>query len=294
MSTILEKILAVKREEVAALLANGRASTMRALLGRIADLPETRGFANALKSPLPPCGTGAKARNERSGEISLIAEVKKASPSKGLIRPDFDPVEIAGAYERGGASCLSVLTDREFFQGDLASLGAIREAVSLPLLRKDFTIDPLQIYEARAFGADAILLIVSALKSAARLAELRLAAESVGMDALVEVHDAEELALALESGATLIGVNNRNLHTFDVSLTLSEELIPTFPPGTVAVAESGIFTPADVARMGAAGASAVLVGESLMRQPDIEAATRTLLSNSFPIARPTAYETSRP
>lgn len=207
----------------------------------------------------------------------MIAEVKKASPSKGLIRPDFDPVEIAEAYERGGAACLSVLTDREFFQGDLTYLNQIREVVSLPLLRKDFTIDPLQVYEARAFGADAILLIVAALKSSARLAELRLAAESVDLDALVEVHDEAELVLALESGATLIGVNNRNLHTFDVSLTLSEKLIPNFPAGTVAVAESGIFTPEDVARMGAAGARAVLVGESLMRPPDIETATRQLL-----------------
>jgi indole-3-glycerol phosphate synthase len=215
-------------------------------------------------------GLGERAR--------LIAEVKKASPSKGVIRADFDPVTIARAYERGGASCLSVLTDVEYFQGSLAYLGAIREAVALPLLRKDFLIDPAQVYEARIAGADAVLLIVACLPSPARLAEMRHVAESLGMDALVEVHGEREVEVAAESGATLIGVNNRNLHTFEVSLATTARLVPLFPPGAVAVAESGIFTPEDVAAVRAAGAHAVLVGESLMRQADVEAATRALLA----------------
>lgn len=262
MSTILEKILAVKHEEIAALAAGNRAAVTRELLARAEDLPPTRGFAKAL------AGEG----------VSLIAEVKKASPSKGVIREDFDPVAIAQAYERGGASCLSVLTDKQFFQGDLGYLAQIREVVALPLLRKDFIIDPVQIYEARVAGADAILLIVAATPSPARLAELRLAAESVGLDALVEVHNAAELALAAESGATLIGVNNRDLHTFEVKLEVAEELIPKYSAGAIAVAESGIFTPEDRKRMADAGASAILVGESLMRQGDIETATRALLA----------------
>ena len=258
MSDILGEILATKRDEVAILKAK---NTPAKLLDRCAELPPTRGFRVALTAP-----------------VALIAEVKKASPSKGVIRPDFDPVATARAYFAGGARCLSVLTDERYFQGSLGYLAAIREAVPLPLLRKDFLIDPLQVYEARLAGADAILLIVAALPSPARLAELRHAAESVGMDALVEVHDEAELALAVESGATLLGVNNRDLKTFTVQLETFERLAPLFPKNAVAVAESGIFTPADVARMGAAGAHAVLVGESLMRQPDIEAAARALLA----------------
>jgi indole-3-glycerol phosphate synthase len=263
MSTILERILSVKREEIAALAAGNRPATVRELLARCADLPPTRGFVKSLVRE----------------SVALIAEVKKASPSKGVIRADFDPVEIAKAYERGGAACLSVLTDREFFQGEPGYLMQIREAVSLPLLRKDFLIDPLQVYEARVLGADAVLLIVAATPSPARLAELRMAAESVGLDALVEVHNESELALAVESGASLIGVNNRDLHTFNVTLETAESLIPTFPEGTLAVAESGIFTPEDRKRMAGAGASAILVGEALMRQSDIEAATKALLRN---------------
>ena len=219
---------------------------------------------------------GGKRGGDRGG-TALIAEVKKASPSKGVIRPDFDPVAIARAYERGGASCLSVLTDETYFQGHLSYLPAIREAVALPLLRKDFVLDPVQVYEARLAGADAILLIVACVPSPARLAELRHLAESLGMDALVEVHDGAEAALAAESGATLVGVNNRDLHTFTVSLDLAARLIPLFPPGVIAVAESGIATAADVATVARAGAHAVLVGESLMRQADVEAATRRLL-----------------
>lgn len=257
MSTILDTILATKRDEVSALKTAYKPAE---LAGRCADLPPTRGFKSAL---LPG--------------MSLIAEVKKASPSKGLIRPDFDPVTIARAYEAGGAHCLSVLTDVNYFQGSLDYLGQIREAVALPLLRKDFLIDPLQVYEARLAGADAILLIVAAIPAPARLAELRHVAESLGMDALVEVHDEREVELAVESGATLIGVNNRDLKTFEVHLETFERLAPLFPKNAVAVAESGIFTPADVRRMGAVGAHAVLVGESLMRQEDVKLATEKLL-----------------
>lgn len=259
--TILETILATKREEIAALKA-GRARTGRAWIEACQGLPPTRGFAAALRAAAPA--------------VALIAEVKKASPSKGVLRPDFDPVAIARAYERGGASCLSVLTDSRYFQGDLAYLSEIRAAVALPLLRKDFILDPVQVYEARLAGADAVLLIVAAVPSPGRLAELRHVAETLGMDALVEVHEARELEIARESGAALIGVNNRDLKTFEVRLETFETLAPRFPAEALAVAESGIFTPADVARMGASGAQAVLVGEALMRQADIEAATRAL------------------
>lgn len=257
--TILDTILATKQDEIAALRSRTRIAD---LMAACVDLPPTRGFRAALTAV---AGT------------ALIAEVKKASPSKGIIRADFNPVAIAQAYHAGGAACLSVLTDTTYFQGDLTYLAAIREVVPLPLLRKDFLIDPAQIYEARVAGADAILLIVAAIPSPARLAELRHVAESLGMDVLVEVHDAQELDIAAESGATLLGVNNRDLKTFDVRLELAEELIPRFPAGAVAVAESGIFTPQDVARMAQAGARAILVGESLMRQPDVAAATRELL-----------------
>jgi indole-3-glycerol phosphate synthase len=260
MSDILARILATKHTEVAALKASFRSGTGRELVAQCADLEPPRAF-----------------RLRHLENVALIAEVKKASPSKGVIRADFDPVAIAQAYERGRASCLSVLTDREYFQGDLSYLTAIRAAVSLPLLRKDFLIDPVQLYEARVAGADAILLIVAAIPSPARLAEMRHVAEGLGMAALVEVHNETELEIAVESGATLIGVNNRDLTTFATRLEVAETLIPQFPAGTTAVAESGIFTPADVARMQQAGAHAVLVGESLMRQSDIEQATRDLL-----------------
>lgn len=250
-----------KREEIAELKASFRSGTSRELAEQCADLPPTRGFKAALST----------------GKVGLIAEVKKASPSKGIIRPDFDPVAIAKAYERGGASCLSVLTDETYFQGNLSYLGAIRAAVEIPLLRKDFLLDPIQIYEARVAGADAILLIVASIPSPSRLAEMRHVAESLGMDALVEVHNEAELTLAIESGATLIGVNNRDLHTFAVSLDVTARLIPQFPANTIAVAESGIFTPEDIAFVAKAGAHAVLVGESLMRETDVEAATRLLL-----------------
>jgi indole-3-glycerol phosphate synthase len=261
--TILDRILETKREEVRALLAlTGRTE----LLARCGDLPPTRGFRAAL----------AAAARDR-GLPALIAEVKKASPSKGVIRADFDPVGIARAYHAGGATCLSVLTDTVYFQGELSYLDVIRQAIPLPLLRKDFIIDPAQIYEARAAGADAVLLIVAAVPAPSRLAELRHVAESVGLDALVEVHDAREMEIALESGASLVGVNNRDLRDFSVRLELAEALIPSLPNGTLAVAESGIFTHADILRMDAAGAAAVLVGEALMREADVAAATRRLV-----------------
>lgn len=257
---ILQRILATKRDEVAALRAREK---MADLMARAADQPPTRGFARALA---------------QAPAVALIAEVKKASPSKGVIRADFDPATIARAYQGGGAVCLSVLTDETYFQGSLDYLAAIRAAVPLPLLRKDFVIDVSQIYEARVAGADAVLVIVAAVPSPARIAEFVHAASGLGMDTLVEIHDARELGLASESGARLIGVNNRDLATFAVRLETSEELLPLLPPGALGVAESGVFTNADVLRMGAAGARAVLVGESLMREPDVEAATRRLLT----------------
>ena len=265
--TILDQILETKRTEIAALLQQ---QTRADLISRCADLPPTRGFKSALG--------GREAPAQSAKKIFLIAEVKKASPSKGVIRPDFDPIAIARAYYEGGASCLSVLTDEKYFQGRLSYLATIRDAVPLPLLRKDFLIDPAQIYQSRLAGADAILLIVAAIRSPARLAEMRCIAESLGMDTLVEVHDCNELTLAVESGATLLGVNNRDLKTFNVDLATFENLAPHFPSGAVTVAESGIFTPADVARVGRAGADAVLVGESLMREADVAAATRRLLA----------------
>ncbi|GAB4468023.1 MAG: indole-3-glycerol phosphate synthase TrpC [Armatimonadaceae bacterium] len=275
--TILDRILATKRDEIAALKARTSVAELQAAC---ADLPPTRGFRDALSlhpRPLlpPPPGGG----REEGGQISLIAEIKKASPSKGVIRPDFDPVAIAKAYHTGGASCLSVLTDETYFQGSLAYLSAIREAVPLPLLRKDFLVDEAQVYEARVAGADAILLIVSAIPDAARLRELRELAESLGLDVLVEIHDDTELEIAMEAGANLIGVNNRDLKTFEVRLETAEQLIPQFPAGAVAVAESGIFTTADVQRMANAGANAVLVGESLMRASDIAQAVRVLMGS---------------
>ena len=263
MSNVLNRILATKHDEVAQ-LRSGR-NALGELRDRCADLPPTRGFAKQL------------AQTEGT---ALIAEVKKASPSKGLIRPDFDPVAIADSYHQGGAHCLSILTDQTYFQGNLDFLATIRERVPLPLLRKDFLIDTAQVWEARAAGADAILLIVAAIPSPARLAEMRHLAELLGMDALVEVHDDAELEIALESGATLIGVNNRDLHTFEVTLETSEHLIPKFPAGTLAVAESGIFTQTDVIRLANVGAKAVLVGESLMRQADLSQAVRNLMNGT--------------
>lgn len=262
---ILEKIIAVKRDEVAQLR---RSSSSEQLLDAIALIEGTRGFRRRVVS-----------KAEKSGNAALIAEVKKASPSKGIIREDFDPVWIAQRYKEGGAACLSVLTDRHFFQGDLSFLKQIRERVRLPLLRKDFIIDSLQLYEARAAGADAVLLIAACL-SPRHLHELHEEAMSIGLDVLVEVHNEEEWEGILAEGHAppLAGVNNRNLRDFSVTLETTERLAPLITAsGTTLVAESGIFTPADVSRLRACGATAILVGESLMRQQDPGEAARQLL-----------------
>jgi indole-3-glycerol phosphate synthase len=246
--TILDKILAVKRTE----LAEARAAHSLAELDAAARLAgPVRGLERALRRP-----AGA--------EVRVIAEVKRASPSAGPIRPGADPAEIARDYARGGASALSVLTDRQFFDGELGFLMRCRAAVALPLLRKDFVIDAYQIAEARAAGADGVLLIVAAL-AAAQLAELVAAARSYGLDPLVEVHDLAEADVALAAGATLLGVNHRDLKTFTMDMTLTQQIAPRVPPEVVVVGESGIRTPDDVLALGRAGAHAVLVGEQLMR-----------------------------
>jgi indole-3-glycerol phosphate synthase len=252
MSDILQAILARKAEEVRERSSRLPLAELRA---RCADLPAPRGFADALRRTI---GAGAPA---------VIAEVKKASPSKGVIRPDFHPSEIARSYEFGGACCLSVLTDVDFFQGNDAYLQQARAACRLPVLRKDFTVDAWQVYESRWLGADCILLIVSALGDAA-LAELSNLAMSLDMDVLVEVHDLDELERALPLGAPLIGVNNRNLRTFEVSLDTTLALKPMVPADRILVAESGIHTTADVARLRSEGVHAFLVGEAFMRAPD--------------------------
>lgn len=252
MSDILDKILAVKAAEVAAARQTAPLEAVR----EAAELaPPSRDFVGALRARLA------------AGRPAVIAEIKKASPSKGVIRPDFRPAEIAASYARGGAACLSVLTDREFFQGDADYLRAARAACELPVLRKDFMIDPYQIYEARAMGADCILLIVAAL-SLARMQELEAVAESLGMAVLVESHDAAELALALRLRTPLIGINNRNLRTFETRLRTTLDLLPQVDAGRIAVTESGILAAADVALMREHGVNAFLVGEAFMRAAD--------------------------
>jgi indole-3-glycerol phosphate synthase len=252
MTDVLERILARKREEVAARCGRVAPAEMRT---RASDAPPPRGFAHALRAKLS------------AGQPAVIAEIKKASPSKGVIRPDFHPGEIAKSYAAGGAACLSVLTDVDFFQGADAHLREARDACALPVLRKDFTIDPYQVTEARALGADCILLIVAALDDA-HLTELAAEAMDLGMDVLVEVHDAAELARALAIEAPLIGINNRSLRSFEVSLDTTLALKNRVPADRLLVTESGILAPGDVALMRANGVHAFLVGEALMRAAD--------------------------
>jgi len=259
---ILKKIVAHKREEVAAAKAKFPLARLRERLELVEDTP--RGFARALKDM------------HASGGTAVIAEVKKGSPSKGVIRADFDPLEIAETYQQHGATCLSVLTDETFFLGHLNYLGLIREQVSLPLLRKDFICDPYQIVEARAFGADAVLLI-AAMLDLHQLREFAALATELKLDVLLEVHDESELELALQTDCELIGINNRSLRTFVTDLATTERLRPLVPVERLVVAESGINSREDVERLLAAGAGAFLVGESLMREENIGAKLEELL-----------------
>jgi len=260
MSDILDTILARKREEIAQ--RSGR-TPLELLQARIADAPRVRPFAAAIASKID------------AGEPAVIAEVKKASPSRGVIRADFDPAGIARSYQAGGAACLSVLTDVDFFQGADAYLQQARAACTLPVLRKDFTIDAWQVYESRVLGADCVLLIVAALEDG-QLAELTTLALGLGMDVLVEVHDIDELERALQAPAPLLGINNRNLRSFEVSLDTTLGMQHAVPRDRILVTESGIGSPADVQRMRAAGVAAFLVGQAFMRDADPGTALRRL------------------
>jgi indole-3-glycerol phosphate synthase len=262
MDNVLAKIIDGKRDEVAYLAAHNSFTNLHQA-AQAASKP--RGFLAALETA------------SRTG-YGLVAELKKASPSKGLIRANFDPAGLASAYQKGGASCLSVLTDRNWFQGAAEFLVTARASVSLPVLRKDFMIDPLQILESRSLGADCILLIMAALDDATA-AELESCAFEYGMDVLIECHDNAEIERANKLKSPLIGINNRNLKTMEISLDVGEAMLPRLPADRIAVAESGLFHPEDLARMAASGARCFLIGESLMRVDDVAAATAKILAN---------------